>query len=105
MNKTFHPLAVQKIGSELAISWSDGPESFLPIERLRRSCPCARCGGEPDVMGHVERPQVTYGDRSFELMGWQTVGGYALQMHWGDGHNTGLYAYSYLRRLAETARE
>jgi DUF971 family protein len=93
------PTNVQLIGNELAISWNDGAESFLQLEFLRRACPCAGCGGEPDVLGHVERPHVTYTPASFELRGWQNVGGYALQPQWGDGHNTGLYSYTYLRRL------
>ena len=89
----------QLIGSELAIQWSDGEESYLPLERLRRACPCASCGGEPDVLGNISRPDVTYTDSSFELAGWQFVGGYALQPQWADGHNTGLYSFQYLRRL------
>lgn len=91
--------AIQKIGSELAVAWSDGVESYLPLERLRRACPCAACVGEPDVTGTVVRPEVKYGPGSFELLGWQVVGGYALQPKWGDGHSTGLYSYAYLRRL------
>jgi DUF971 family protein len=90
----------QLIGDELAMRWSDGVESYLPIERLRRACPCASCGGEPDVLGNISRPDVTYTDRSFELAGWQLIGGYALQPRWADGHSTGLYSFQYLRRLA-----
>ncbi len=91
---------VQLIGSELALQWNDREESYFPLERLRRACPCATCGGEPDVLGNLARPSVSYTDKSFELMGWQLVGGYALQPRWADGHSTGLYAYEYLRRLA-----
>jgi DUF971 family protein len=29
------------------------------------------------------------------------VGGYALQVFWADGHNTGLYSYDLLRELRE----
>ena len=90
---------VQLIGEELAIRWSDGAESYLPIERFRRACPCATCGGEPDVLGNISRPDVSYTPASFELAGWQVVGGYALQPRWGDGHSTGLYSFQYLRRL------
>jgi len=99
MQQTFHPSAVEKIGSELAIAWSDGGESFIGLERMRRSCPCAACSGEPDVTGSVMKPKVTYGPGSFELMSWHTVGGYALQPRWGDGHNSGLYTYACLRGL------
>ena len=93
------PLNVQVIGSELAIEWNDGTESYLRVEPLRRACPCASCGGEPDVLGRVIRPDVSYTPASFELVGWNLVGGYALQPRWGDGHGTGIYSYAYLRRL------
>ena len=90
---------VQLIGNELAMRWSDGLESYLAVERFRRACPCALCGGEPDVLGNISRPNVTYTPASFELSGWQIVGGYALQPRWADGHSTGLYSFQYLRRL------
>jgi DUF971 family protein len=90
---------VQLIGNELAIVWNDGVESYLPLERFRRACPCAMCGGEPDVLGNLVRPDVNYTASSFKLIGWQIVGGYALQPRWADGHNTGLYSFAYLRRL------
>ena len=99
MQQTLHPASVQKIGDKLAIAWSDGLESYLPLETLRRKCPCAACAGEPDVTGSVVKPRQSHGAGSFELAGWQTVGSYAIQPRWGDGHNTGLYSYSFLRSL------
>src|SRR4030095_17029356 len=57
------PKNIQQIGDELAISWNDGTESFFKLEMLRRACPCAGCGGEPDVLGHISRPPVTYTDK------------------------------------------
>lgn len=93
------PKNIEQIGSELAIEWNDGSETFLPVRFLRTACPCAACGGEPDVMGEVVRPNVSYSDQSFELRSWNLVGGYALQPSWGDGHNTGIYSYQYLRRI------
>ncbi len=94
------PTVVNRIGPELAIAWSDGTETYFELERLRRACPCAACGGEPDVLGRVIRPDVIYSPTSFELAGWDFVGGYGLQPRWGDGHRTGIYSYTYLRRLA-----
>ena len=35
MTPTFSPTTIQKIGTELAIAWSDGTESYLPLEALR----------------------------------------------------------------------
>jgi DUF971 family protein len=95
------PTNVQQIGDELAIAWNDGAESFLKLELLRRACPCAACGGEPDVLGHIARPHVHYTDESFQLAGFELVGGYALQPRWADGHSSGIYSFTYLRRLGQ----
>jgi DUF971 family protein len=98
------PTNIQQIGDEFAIAWNDGKESFLNLETLRRACPCAACGGEPDVLGNTSRPHVSYTEKSFQLTGFDLVGGYALQPHWGDGHASGIYSFTYLRRLEETSR-
>ena len=95
------PTNVQQIGSELAIQWNDGTESYFDLQFLRRACPCAACGGEPDALRHIIRPSVSYSDNSFELAGFQAVGGYALQLQWRDGHNTGIYSFQYLRRISQ----
>lgn len=87
------------IGTELALAWSDGRENYLTFEQLRRACPCASCQGEPDALGRVVLPQVQYGPKAFELVSWETVGGYALQPRWADGHATGIYSFRYLREL------
>ena len=97
------PINVQQIGNELAIAWNDGAESFVKLETLRRSCPCAACGGEPDVLGRTARPDVSYSDQSFKLVGFEIVGGYALQPRWADGHSTGIYSFTYLRRLGQNS--
>jgi DUF971 family protein len=94
------PTNIQLISKELAVQWNDGTESYFDLERLRRACPCAACGGEPDVLGQIVRPTVTYSDTSFELKAFNVVGGYALQPRWADGHDTGLYSFQYLKRLA-----
>ena len=93
------PTKIQQIGSEVAIAWNDRTESYFSLEQLRRACPCASCGGEPDVMGYVDRPTVTYTPESFQLRGWHIVGGYAVQPTWGDGHGSGLYSFDYLRKV------
>jgi DUF971 family protein len=93
----------QLIGNELALAWNDETESYFALEFLRRACPCAACGGEPDVIGNVSRPRVNYTEKSFQLIGFDRVGGYALQPHWADGHSSGIYSFTYLRRLAQAA--
>jgi DUF971 family protein len=97
------PINIQQIGAELAIRWNDGMESYFGLEFLRRACPCAACGGEPDVLGNISRPQVSYTEQSFQLAGFDIVGGYALQPRWADGHGSGIYSFTYLRRLEEAS--
>lgn len=95
------PLDIQQIGSELAVKWPDGGEQFIPLEKLRRACPCAGCKGEVDIMGNLyKNPDAPLTPRSFEMTGFVRVGGYAIQPVWADGHNTGIYSFDYLRRVA-----
>lgn len=89
------------IGNELALSFADGLEVYLPFPMLRRACPCAVCQGEPDALGRVVRPKVEYGPKAFELLKFEQVGGYAIQPFWADGHSSGIYAFAYLQKLGE----
>jgi DUF971 family protein len=88
------------IGSELALSFGDGFEAYLPLPMLRRACPCAACQGEPDALGRVVRPRVEHGPTAFDLLKFEAVGGYAIQLFWGDGHSSGIYTFAYLQKLA-----
>ena len=97
------PLILERavpIGDELALSFADGFEAFLPLPMLRRACPCAVCQGEPDALGRVVRPKVEHGPRAFELLKFDIVGGYAIQLFWADGHSSGIYSFAYLQKLA-----
>ena len=95
------PDDIQPIGNELAIKWPDGAESFIPLENLRRACPCAGCKGETDVMGNLyKNPEQKLTAAAFQLVRIASVGGYAIQPVWADGHNTGIYSFEYLKRVA-----
>lgn len=93
------------VGEQFAIHWNDGAESFFSLEELRLACPCAACGGEPDVLGRVNRPSRDYNSSSFKLQEFGPVGGYGLQFRWADGHSTGIYSFAYLRRLSSSTNE
>lgn len=95
------PLDIQHIGGELAIRWDDGGEDFIALEKLRRACPCAGCKGEVDILGNLyKNPEKPFAPNSFELARITSVGGYAIQPVWADGHNTGIYSFEYLCRVA-----
>ena len=96
------PVDVQRIGDELAIKWQDGSESYIPLEKLRRACPCAGCKGEADIMGNLYKgPDQPLTRPAFELRGLALVGTYAVQPIWADGHATGIYSFDYLRKVAD----
>src|SRR5476651_625941 len=95
------PTDLQQIGSELAIKWPDGAESFITLEYLRRHCPCAACQGETDIMGNLyKNPAQPLTPKSFQIVRFINVGGYAIQPVWADGHATGIYSFDYLKRMA-----
>ena len=95
------PIDIQPIGRELAIKWDDGREDFISLEKLRRACPCAGCKGETDILGNVyKNAEKPFAPNSFELVKLANVGGYAIQPVWADGHNTGIYSFEYLLRVA-----
>jgi len=98
------PKDVQIIGNEVAISWSDGQETFFKAEHLRAASPSADNRGEKDIFGQ----QYGGGGGPFGgvgVLGWERVGNYALRFDFSDGHRTGLYSYDYLRKLAAEQKE
>ena len=98
------PLTLEQaavIGNEFALSFADGQEVYLPLPMLRRACPCAACQGEPDAMGRVVRPVVEHGPKAFDLLKFEMVGGYGIQIYWGDNHSSGIYTFTYLQKLGE----
>ena len=96
------PVDIQQIGIEIAIKWDDGSESFISLEKLRRHCPCAGCQGERDIMGNLYKgPEQPLSAKSFQIVRFVNVGGYAIQPVWADGHSTGLFSFDYLRNVAE----
>ena len=96
------PNDIQQIGNELAIKWPDGSESFIPLEKLRRACPCAGCKGETDIMGNLyKNPEQPLTAKAFQLVRFANVGGYGIQPAWADGHATGIFSFDYLRQVAD----
>jgi DUF971 family protein len=92
---------IQPIGNELAIKWEDGREDYILLETLRRSCPCAGCSGETDILGNVyKNPAQPITSVTCKLVRLDSVGGYGIQPVWADGHNTGIFSFEYLLKLA-----
>lgn len=92
---------LQVIGTELAIVWNDGSETYLPLETVRRSCPCAGCKGEADIFGNVyKNPEKSLTKDSVAVSQIRLVGAYGIQPLWGDGHSSGIFSWEFLQGLA-----
>ena len=93
------PIDIVIMNTNIAIKWDDGSESFIDNKQLRDACPCANCSGESDIFGNVyKNNQIktnTY-DSKYKIINYRNIGHYAIRIQWGDGHNSGIYAFNLL---------
>lgn len=82
----------------LTIAWADGHQSVYDFEFLRWKCPCAECAGEGGVPGKLASTAELMDDQ-VELDQMEAVGLFGLRPYWKDGHSTGIYGLSMLRRM------
>jgi hypothetical protein len=56
-----------------------------------------------DIMGQLYKgPDEPLTPPSFQLRRIVNVGGYGIQPVWADGHDSGIYSFDFLRKLAES---
>ncbi|MGE0630287.1 MAG: P-loop NTPase [Hyphomicrobiaceae bacterium] len=81
-------------GTGLKVAFEDGRTYQLPAELLRVTSPSA------EVQGHSPSQRVTVaGKRNVKIRELRPVGNYAIRIVFDDGHDTGLYSWSYLEHL------
>ncbi len=95
------PQEIQIIGTEVAIRWDDGKESFITFAALRAASPSAEVKGERDIFGTQYGGEAPRDYVGVEVKDWERVGNYAIRFDFSDGHRTGLYTYELLRSLGE----
>lgn len=83
----------------LGITWTDGVENRYDVVELRRNCPCASCVDEMTGVRTLKREDVPEDTRPKSI---DSVGRYAMAFQFSDGHNTGIYSFDLLRKLANT---
>lgn len=89
---------IEESDSEISIKWSDDAETKYSAAELRRVCPCAGCVNEWTGEKILKAESVP-DDISFTHI--SVVGRYALNFHFTDGHETGIFSFKYLRSLSE----
>lgn len=84
----------------LEIIWEDERTSTLYLKYLRDECPCATCKGETVLLKTYRPPtKKIITPEMYTINNIETVGEYAIQITWKDGHNTGIYSWEYLQEL------
>jgi DUF971 family protein len=82
-------------GRTLEVAFDDGRTIRLTAEKLRVESPSA------EVKGHSpSQKRIVTGKENVAIVGIEPVGNYAIKIVFDDGHDTGLYTWSYLRELA-----
>jgi DUF971 family protein len=94
-------------GAGVDIVWADGHSSHYDFAYLRDECPCATCnddrakkqsfaaagpGSSAAAVLPMYKPKAT-------AKAATSVGNYAIQITFNDGHATGIYSYDQLRAI------
>jgi len=96
-------------GAGVDIAWSDGHASHYDFTYLRERCPCATCNDEREIRKAFSAavPAAPAALPIFKprprAQAATSVGNYAIQISYSDGHGTGIYSYDYLRTLCPCA--
>ena len=94
--KTPSAIRVSTDKSTLSIHYAEGDSFSLSAEYLRVFSPSA------EVRGHGKGQEVLqFGKRHVVIAGLEKAGNYALRITFSDGHDSGIYSWSYLSELAE----
>ena len=93
-------LRLNKAEKRLDIEFDNGRKFSLPAEYLRVESPSA------EVQGHNPTQKIVVpGKRDVAITAVEPVGNYAIRIVFQDGHNTGLYSWTYLYELGERQDE
>lgn len=88
----------------LTIVWADGVTSTIDLATLRSACPCAKCKEEREQrQSSKSLLRVLPGNytEDLKIASAELIGNYALKLAWTDGHDLGIYSFTFLRELGE----
>ena len=96
-------------GAGVDITWSDGHASHYDFAYLRDECPCATCNDERirksafAGAGPASTAALPMFKPKPRAQAATTVGNYAIQITFTDGHATGIFSYDHLRNICPCA--
>ncbi len=93
-------LKLHQHSRKLEVSFDDGSVFELPCEYLRVYSPSA------EVRGHgPDQAVLQVGKENVNITAIEPVGNYAVKLVFDDGHDSGLYSWSYLHELGSRRAE
>lgn len=97
-NRNMSPVTALKLRTAsrvLEVGFADGRTASLPFEYLRVFSPSA------ELWGHgLTEPMLVGGKRNVSVLRAEPVGRYAVKLVFDDGHDSGLFSWDVLDRLA-----
>lgn len=78
---------------QVIVKWSTSNTQTFTHQQLRGACPCAKCRAAR-IQG-----KISLIDADVKLVAMNPMG-YGLQMVFSDGHDRGIYPWSYLHELS-----
>jgi DUF971 family protein len=96
-------------GAGVDIVWTDGHASHYDFPYLRDECPCATCNDERirksagAGVGPAPAAALPMYKPKTRAQAATTVGNYAIQITFTDGHATGIFSYDHLRSICPCA--
>lgn len=90
-------------GAGVDITWSDAHTSHYEFAYLRAHCPCATCRearekNDQQASSASSSPLPIFKAR-VTARAASSVGNYAVQIEFSDGHATGIYSFDHLREI------
>lgn len=80
----------------LEIEFDNGEVFYYTAEYLRVQSPSAEAKGHGAVQARI-----ISGCKHISINAIESVGNYAVRLHFSDGHNTGIFSWSYLHTLGQ----
>ncbi len=89
-------IRIRRSTRALDVTFNDGTAAHLPAEYLRVESPSA------EVQGHSPDQKVLVtGKQEVNIAAVEPVGNYAIRIRFTDGHDTGIYAWTFLKLLSD----
>lgn len=92
------PVKIQVNNNIFSVEWDNNSVTNIKLANLRNGCPCAICSTERSM--HSSEYIPIYSDEQLTITEVKVIGNYALGVSWKDKHDTGIYDYNYLTKLA-----